>query len=127
MKQPHDRFVLRKYARWPLRVPLVYVGKDFVGQGVLRELSRGGCQILGNYPVTPGETLGIRILHPLHPEPLFFGEVRVRWVKGFEFGVAFRVLHQGEAERLHQVPDEFLTSGSSRPSCQLSVLPFCDF
>jgi PilZ domain len=117
MKQRHDRFVLRKYARLPIRVPLFYVGKDLVGQGVLRELSRGGCQILGNYPVTPGETLGLRILHPLHPDPLFFGEVRVRWVKGFEFGVAFRVLHEGDAERLDQVLDDFLNSRSYSELC----------
>ncbi len=35
---------------------MLYMGKDFAGQGAIRELSRVGCRILGNYPVTPGET-----------------------------------------------------------------------
>lgn len=112
MKQPHDRFVIRTYARLPMRTPMLYLGKDLVGQGVLREMSRGGCHILGNYPVTLGETLGLRSLHPTHPDPLFFEQVSVQWVKGFEFGVAFGLLDEAESGRLHDVLDDFLNSGN---------------
>jgi PilZ domain-containing protein len=96
---------------------MLYVGKDLVGQGVLREISRGGCHILGNYPVTLGETLGLRILHPTQPDPLVFEQVTVRWVKGFEFGVAFGLLDQAETDRLHDLLDDFLNSGSYSELC----------
>lgn len=112
MKQQRDGFVLRTHSRFPVHTPMIYVGKDFAGQGVVRELSRVGCRILGNYPVTPGETLSLRISHPTSPDPFFIEQVGVRWVKGFEFGVTFGPLDETEADRLHQVLGEFLTSGS---------------
>lgn len=54
MKQQGDGFKLRTYSRFPIRTSLIYMGQDFAGQGVIRELSRVGCRILGDYPVTPG-------------------------------------------------------------------------
>lgn len=93
---------------------MLYIGKDFAGQGVVRELSRVGCRVLGNYPVTPGETLSLRISHPTQTHPFIMDRVAVRWVNGFEFGVAFGFLGKTEADRLHQVLDEFLTDRSFR-------------
>lgn len=112
MKQQRDGFVLRTYSRFPIRTSMIYMGQDFAGQGVIRELSRVGCRIIGNYPVTPGEILSLRISHATHPDPLFVNQVGVRWVKGFEFGVAFASINEGEADRLHQMLDDFLDSGS---------------
>ena len=114
MKPQRDRFVFRTHSRFPVQTPMLYIGKDFAGQGVVRELSRVGCRVLGNYPVTPGETLSLRISHPMHPHPFIMDRVNVRWVNGFEFGVAFGFLGKTEADRLHQVLDEFLTDRSFR-------------
>jgi hypothetical protein len=112
MKQPREGFVFRTYSRFPIQTPMLYMGKDFAGQGAIRELSSVGCRILGNYPVTPGETLSLRISHPSHPDPLFIEQVGVRWVKGFEFGVSFDPLDEGAADRLHHLLDDALESGS---------------
>jgi PilZ domain len=112
MQQQRDGFVFRTYARLPIRTSMLYVGKDFAGQGLVRELSRSGCRILGNYPVTPGETISIRISHPTHPDPLVIKQVKVRWVKGFEFGVIFGPFERREADRLHQMLEDFRESGS---------------
>jgi len=112
MKPQHDGFVFRTYARFPLRTSMIYMGHDFAGQGVLRELSRVGCRILGNFPVTVGETLSLRLSHPTDPDPLLIKQVGVRWVKGFEFGVCFAPSDKGEADRLHQMLDDFLNSWS---------------
>jgi hypothetical protein len=112
MKQKRDAFAVRTYARFPIRTPMLYMGEDFAGQGVIRELSRVGCRILGNYPVAPGETLSLRISHPTDPDPLFIKRVGVRWVKGFEFGVAFAPLDESLVERLHQMLNDVLDSGS---------------
>jgi len=117
MKQPRDGFVFRTYSRFPVKTPMLYMGKDFAGQGVIRELSRVGCRILGNYPVTPGETLNLRISHPSHPDPLLIKQVGVRWVKGFEFGVAFAPSDTGETNRLHQMLDDFLDSWNCSDVC----------
>ena len=111
MKQRGDGFKLRTYARFPIRTSMLYVGKDFAGQGLVRELSRAGCRILGNYPVTPGETMSVRISHPTHPDPLVIEQVKVQWVKDFEFGVIFGSFEKREADRLHQMLDDFLEIG----------------
>jgi PilZ domain len=110
MKPKRDGFVFRTYSRFPLRTPMIYMGQEFAGQGVLRELSRVGCSILGNFPVTLGETLSLRLSHPTHPDPLLIKQAGVRWVRGFEFGVAFAPSDKGEIDRLHQMLDDFLDS-----------------
>ena len=112
MDRQHDGFVVRTYARFPLRTSMLYMGKDFAGQGVIRELSRVGCRILGTYPVTLGDTLTLRISHPSDPDPLLIKRVGVRWVKGFEFGAAFAPLEEAVLDRLHQMLNDVLESGS---------------
>ena len=112
MEQPRKEFVFRTFSRFPIKTSMLYMGKDLVGQGVIRELSSVGCRILGNHPVTPGETLSLRISHPTHPDPLFIEQVGVRWVKGFEFGVSFDPLAEGVADRLHRLLNEALDSPS---------------
>ena len=120
MRQQRNSFVLRTYSRFPVRTSAMYMGEDLAGQGIVRELSRVGCRMLGNYPVTPSETLGVRIFHPTHQDPLFIKQARVQWVNGLEFGVAFEHLDKREADRLQQMLDDLLGSrsysGSSSPS-----------
>lgn len=54
----------------------------------------------------------VRISHPTHPDPLVIGQADVRWVKGFEFGVALLgPLEKGTADRLHCLLDDVLDSG----------------
>ena len=120
MDQQRGGFMVRTYARFPLRTSMLYMGKDFAGQGVIRELSRIGCRILGNYPVTPGETLSLRISHPTDPNPLLIKEVGVRWVNGFEFGVVFASLEKSVLDRLHQMLNDFLESGCFSESASAS-------
>jgi PilZ domain len=117
MKQQGDGFIFRTYARFPIWTSMLYVGKDFAGQGLIRELSRVGCRILGNYPVTPGETMSIRISHPIHPDPFVIEQVEVRWVKGFEFGVTFGPLEKEEADRLYRLLADVLDGGSYSQVC----------
>lgn len=112
MKQQRDGFVFRAYSRFPVRTSAMYIGQDLAGQGIVRELSRVGCRILGNYPVTPGETLSVRISHPTHQDPLFIEQAPVRWVNGLEFGVAFEHVEEREANRLQQMLDDLLGSRS---------------
>ena len=87
---------------------MMYLGPDFAGQGMVRELSRVGCRVLGNYPVVRGETLSIRISLPTHPKPLVIEQATVQWVKELEYGVAFQHVDEREADRLQEMLEEFL-------------------
>ena len=111
MSQP-QRFTLRTYSRFPAQMSMMYLGPDFAGQGMVRELSRVGCRAFGNYPVVSGDTLSIRISLPTHPKPLVIDQATVQWVKGLEYGVAFECLDEGEADRLQEMLDEFLDRAS---------------
>lgn len=107
-----QRFKLRTYSRFPAQMSMMYLGSDYAGQGMVRELSRVGCRAVGNYPVVSGDTLSIRISLPTHPKPLVINQATVQWVKGLEYGVAFDHLDEGEAGRLQEMLDEFLDRGS---------------
>ena len=106
------RFTLRTYSRFPAQMSMMYLGPDFAGQGIVRELSRVGCRAVGNYPVVSGDTLSIRISLPTHPKPLVIDQATVQWVKGLEYGLAFEYLNEGEADRLQEMLDAFLGMGS---------------
>ena len=111
MNQPHNGFTLRTYSRFPARMSMMYMGEDFAGQGIVRELSRVGCRVFGNYPAIPGETLSVRISLPTSPNPLCIEQATVQWVRELEFGVAFDHLHEREAAQLYLLLDEFVGSG----------------
>lgn len=112
MQQQPKGFTFRTYLRLPARMSMMYVGQDFAGQGIVRELSRSGCRIFGNYPVVAGETMSARISLPTHPKPLCIEQATVQWVKGLEFGVAFDHLEEREVDRLQCMLDDLLSSGS---------------
>ncbi len=112
MNQQYNGFVVRRYSRFPIHTTTMYLGKDFAGQGILRELSRVGCRMLGNFPVTPGEVLSLRISLPMQPTPFYIEHARVKWVNGLEFGVAFQALDDEAANRLHELMGELLRSRS---------------
>jgi len=117
MNKPHKRFALRVYSRFTVQISMMYLGHDFTGRGIVRELSRVGCRILGNDPVVAGETLSVRLSLPTCPKPVLIEPATVQWVKGLEFGVAFGHLDEREVERLRRMLDDLLGSGSySGPS-----------
>jgi len=59
MKKPNTRFALRVYSRFPVQITMIYLGQNSAGQGIVQELSRVGCRILGNDPVVVGEALSV--------------------------------------------------------------------
>ena len=103
MKRQLVGFVARRVTRFPIRTTTMYLGKDFAGQGILRELSPEGCHMLGNYPVTLGDVLSLRISFPTPLTPIWIKDARVKWVDGMEFGVAFTMLDESAAEHLENL------------------------
>jgi len=111
MKKQNKRFAVRVYSRFPVQISMKYVGQNSAGQGIVQELSRVGCRILGNDPVVAGETLSVEISLPTSQKPLLIGQTTVKWAKGLEFGLAFKRLQPQEADQLQRLIDELLGSG----------------
>ncbi|HXC68064.1 MAG TPA: PilZ domain-containing protein [Nitrospiraceae bacterium] len=110
----NKRFALRTYSRFPMHISMTYLGQISAGQGNVQELSRVGCRILGNDPVIMGETLSVRITLPTSPKPLIIEQATVQWVKGLEFGVAFKHIDPLQADRLQQLLEALVSNGSYR-------------
>ena len=125
MKKRNKRFAVRTYSRFRLQISMSYLGQVSAGRGFVHELSRVGCRILGNEPVIEGETLSVRIAVPTSTKPLIIEQAIVKWVKGWEFGVAFKHIHPLQADRLQQLLDTLLGSGapSGRSAESLNVKP----
>src|SRR5262245_43916525 len=109
MKKQNKRFAVRVYSRFPVQISMKYVGQNSTGQGIVQELSRVGCRILGNDPVVAGETLSLHFFLPISQKPLLIEQATVKWVKGWEFGLAFKRLQPQEADQLQRLIDELLS------------------
>lgn len=109
MKKQNKRFALRIESQSPVVVSVMYVGQDSAGEGIVLDLSRMGCRILGSEPVAAGETLSVRITSPPSEKPLVL-QATVKWVQELEFGLAFKGLRQQEAHQLLRLLDELLST-----------------
>ena len=107
MKKQNKRFALRIESQSPVVVSVKYVGQNSAGEGIVLNLSRVGCRILGSEPVAAGETLSVRITSPASEKPLVL-QATVKWVKELEFGLAFKVLDEQEVHQLQRLLDELL-------------------
>ena len=103
----------KRFAQYPVPISIIYRGQDSAGQGVVSELSRVGCRISGNDPVVAGETLSIGLSHHLSQPPMFIEQAIVKWVKGLEFGLAFKQLQPRQADQLQRLIEALLHTGSS--------------
>ena len=112
MNKPNKRFALRIYSRFPVQIFMMYLGQYSAGQGIVQELSRVGCRILGNDHVVAGETVSVRISIPTYSSPLVIEQATVQWVKELEFGLVFEHLHPRETHRLQRLLDAILGSRS---------------
>src|SRR5262245_15899960 len=113
MKKQNTRFAVRVYSRFPVQVTLLYRGPNSAGQGIVQELSRVGCRVVGNDPVVEGETLSIGLSHHISQPPMFIERATVKWVKGLEFGLAFTQLQPRQADQLQRLIEALLQTGSS--------------
>ena len=97
---------------------IIYRGQNSTGDGIMRELSRFGCRIVGNDSVENDslevdEMLSVQIALPTSEQPLFIGQTTVKWVKRLDFGLAFHRFQGREADRLERLLDALPESKSS--------------
>lgn len=80
---------LRYCERVDTRLPVVFAGEAYVGEGTVLNVSVPGCAIHSRKRVQPGSYLEMRILVPDATSPLRVGLAKVRWCEGRQFGVEF--------------------------------------
>ncbi len=93
-------FTLRTYQRVMRCSSSYYLSDDFLGKGIVRDISAGGCRIQGDHQVKLGMKLTLRMDHPEDTIPLEIEQAVVRWVSGRDFGVRITKIHDSGTRRL---------------------------
>jgi hypothetical protein len=94
-RKPHSsklkgiQFVLRPYRRIPIRHALYYLSPDYVGKGLVTNLSQSGIRIQGEHAVEPGLSLALRLTLSDNGPTIEVERATVRWVNGYDFGMEF--------------------------------------
>ena len=81
------RFVLRPYRRIPTWLVLYYLSGEYVGKGVVTNLSQSGMRVQGDHAVEPGLDLALRVTFADDGRPTDIERATVRWVDGYDFGL----------------------------------------
>jgi len=93
-------FTLRTYQRVMLCRSSYYLSEDFLGKGIVRDISAGGWRIQGDHHVKLGMRLTLRMEHPDDTIPLEIDEAVVQWVSGLDFGVRITKIRGSATRRL---------------------------
>ena len=89
----------RNNHRFQVSLPITFTGKD-KGSGIVRNLSRGGCQMECMADITSRDSLVMRLTLSPNETPLLIGAASVRRCNEHLFSVAFLVMDTKEQERL---------------------------
>ena len=91
-KPKHARFVFRPYRRIPTWRVLYYLSGEYIGKGVVTNLSQSGVRIQGEHAVEPGLNLALRLTLSDDGPTIEVERATVRWVNGYDFGLDFASL-----------------------------------
>jgi c-di-GMP-binding flagellar brake protein YcgR len=98
----------RRYAeRVPIRYRVVYAGAEGArivrGEGVVKNLSKTGCKILGTAAISLGSRLTLLLYLEDAQAPMRLIDTLVSWVAKDSFSVRFPKLSPEERKRLQEV------------------------
>lgn len=79
----------RHYSRHCIELPVRFSSDDLSAEGVVRDLSMGGCKVQSEAGIVAGDFLGMLLVLPGRQAPLAISLAVVRWSAGREFGVEF--------------------------------------
>ncbi len=83
------QFVLRPFRRIPTWHVIHYLGGEFIGKGIVTNLSQSGMRVQGDHTVTPGMHVAIRLTLAEGGSSVQIERATVRWVNGCDFGLEF--------------------------------------
>ncbi len=91
----------RRGRRLRMECRLFFFGEDdFEGEGLILDLSTGGCQVRSLIPVQVGMTLRLSLFLRDQVWPVRIEGAAVRWVKGNSFGLEFVEIRSAPRERI---------------------------
>lgn len=93
----------RKHPRVALRRPVQFRHAQGQGEGILLDLSLGGCRIEGAFTGTVGTRVRLQLSLPDRAEALMIDHAVVRWVRGNQWGLSFLEVPSAVQNRLRQV------------------------
>ena len=93
-------YSIRKNSRFNTMYHVYYRGPDFIGNGVVHEISLGGCRIEGDHFVYPGLILSLAVFLPDEPKAVRVENAVVRWTRGSLFGLRTLRITFDESDRL---------------------------
>ena len=96
---PSAALVPRAHPRFQVNHAVVFTGR-VEGQGVVSNLSLGGCHIQSSCLVRPDTYLTVLLMLPDLVQPLKINAAVVRWIRLGTFGLEFRYVEQPIRERL---------------------------
>lgn len=103
-RKPHVGLDNRHSERVAVSCGVIYRGEisthPHVGQGLTRDISRTGCNIVSERPVTRGTLLTLTIALPDGHPPMVLPSAHVVWVAGCQFSVRFMVVSSEQRKRL---------------------------
>ena len=98
----------RRYAeRVPIGYRISYSGTEgariVTGEGILKDLSKTGCKILGSTMSSLGSSLTLHLYLEDRQVPMCITGVTVSWISSASFAVRFPTLSGEERKRLQEV------------------------
>jgi hypothetical protein len=90
------------------RLPVRYFGtfstvQRTAGEGIVMDLSLGGCRVESSTYVQLGTELGLDISLPNQVTPLAVDRAMILWGRGHQFGLCFMSLRPEEQARLRRL------------------------
>ncbi len=117
MSDTRDR---RTAARLPVDIPVDYLGKEFLGNGTVINVSPYGVLIRGDYLPIIGTNLSLRMFPPDDREPLSVERAVVRWQRGSELGLEIMTMTPEARARLNGI----MTSVLKHRGCAIMLTGF---
>ncbi len=106
-KKAHSLLDRRYAERVPIGHRISYTGTEgariVTGEGVLKDLSKTGCKILGETASSLGSSISLYLYLEDGQAPLCLTGVTVSWISSASFAVRFPALSGEERKRLQEV------------------------
>ena len=94
----------REHPRFPVDLPVFFSagGNTNIREGLLYDISAGGCAVTSAVPMNPGSDVKLLIRATDLGSPITIHSASVRWANHGEFGVEFMNLTDLDRSRLHR-------------------------
>lgn len=100
----------RSYHRYPVAYPVIFGGAPFVGEGTVCDISLTGCSVTCDRKVLAGNYVRLSLILPDPTSSLFIELGKIRWSRGYQFGVEFIRFPTLTRHRLDRIIEAQLTA-----------------